>query len=89
MNTNPAGVGVVISAAVKAVLIALASLGLVPLDDDAIASVTLAVVAVVDVLLYFGLVKPGVTRLQEQAATDAVAASGSTGTPRRHRPTNT
>ena len=66
-TTNPAGVGVVVSAALKAVLIALAGLGWVPLDEDAIASVTLAVVAVVDVLLYFGLVKPGVTRLQQEA----------------------
>lgn len=81
MNTNPVGVGVVISAAVKAVLIALASLGLVPLDDDAIASVTLAVTAVVDVLIYFGLVKPAVTRLQ-QDATEAAP-----GTSTRSRPT--
>lgn len=66
--SNPAGVGVVISAAVKAVLIALTALGLVPLDDNAIASVTLAVAAVVDVLIYLGLVKPRVNELREQAA---------------------
>lgn len=72
--SNPAGVGVVISGAVKAVLIALASLGAVPLDDDAITSVTLAVAAVVDVLIYFGLVRPGVTRLQERAAADPANA---------------
>lgn len=66
-TTNPAGVGVVISAAVKAVLIALAALGWVPISDDAIAEVTLAVAAVVDVLLYFGLIKPAVTRLQQAA----------------------
>jgi hypothetical protein len=83
VNNNPAGVGVIVSAAVKAVLIALSSLGAVPLNDDAIASVTLAVAAIVDVLLYFGLVKPGVNRLQEQAATEAVAGSAAA-----HRPTN-
>lgn len=70
-TTNPAGVGVVISAAVKAVLIALAALGWIPLTDDAIAEVTLAVAAVVDVLLYFGLIKPGVTRLQQSASPDS------------------
>lgn len=80
MNTNPAGVGVVISGAVKAVLIALASVGLIPFDDNAIASVTLAVAAVVDVLIYLGLVRPGVNRLQEQAATEVLFAKREPGT---------
>jgi hypothetical protein len=81
VNNNPAGVGVVISAAVKAVLIAVAALGWVPLDEDAIASVTLAVAAVVDVLLYLGLVKPRVNELQAQANANQGTPPGVTQSP--------
>ncbi|MGI5151384.1 hypothetical protein ACQEVC_34310 [Plantactinospora sp. CA-294935] len=65
-NTNPAGVGVVVSVAVKAVLVALAAVGWVPITEDAIAEVTLAVAALADVLVYFGIVRPRVNQLKEQ-----------------------
>ena len=68
---NPTITGAVISITIKAVLLALAALGWIPIGDDAIAEVTLATAAVADMLVYFGLVKPKVTQLQ-------VAASGTT-----------
>lgn len=83
MNTNPAGVGVVVSSAFKTVLVALAALGWAPLDDTKIAAVTLAVAALVDVLVYFGLVKPKVNQLQAQAAQAAETDPQPAALPRR------
>jgi hypothetical protein len=65
---NPTVTGVVVSVTIKVVLLALAALGWVPIDDDAIAEVTLAVAAVADLLVYFGLIKPKVNELQAAAA---------------------
>lgn len=65
---NPTAAGVVVSLTIKAVLVALAALGWVPIADDAIAEVTLAIAAVADAGVYFGIIKPKVTRLQEAAA---------------------
>ena len=66
---NPTTTGVVVSVTIKAVLLALAALGWVPIDDDAIAEVTLAIAAVADLLVYFGLIKPKVNELQAAAST--------------------
>jgi len=65
---NPTVTGVIVSVTIKAVLLALAALGWVPIDDDAIAEVTLAIAAVADLLVYFGLIKPKVNELQAAAA---------------------
>jgi hypothetical protein len=70
---NPVGAGVVLSVTIKAILIALAALGWVPITEEAIAEVTLAVAAVADALVYFGLIKPGVNQLREQAAAGQAA----------------
>ena len=72
---NPTTTGVVVSLTIKAVLVALAALGWVPIADDAIAEVTLAVAAVADALVYFGLIKPKVTALQQAAAAAPAAAT--------------
>jgi hypothetical protein len=66
---NPTTTGVVVSVTIKAVLLALAALGWVPIADEAIAEVTLAIAAVADLLVYFGLIKPKVNELQAAAAT--------------------
>ncbi|MEV6635003.1 hypothetical protein AB0M54_30070 [Actinoplanes sp. NPDC051470] len=65
---NPTTSGAVLSLAIKAVLVALASLGWVPVSDGAIAEVTLAVGAVADALVYFGIIRPRVGELQRAAA---------------------
>ncbi|OJF15400.1 hypothetical protein [Couchioplanes caeruleus] len=63
---NPTAVGVVVSTTIKAVLVAIAALNILPLDDDQIAAVTLALAAVADLAVYFGWVKP---RVDGQVAT--------------------
>ncbi|MFI5493581.1 hypothetical protein [Actinoplanes sp. NPDC051859] len=63
---NPTAVGVVVSTTIKAVLVAVAALNILPLDDDQITAVTLALAAVADLGVYFGWVKP---RVDDQVAT--------------------
>ncbi|WP_018348235.1 hypothetical protein [Longispora albida] len=60
-TTNPAGLGAAVSLTVKAVLIALAALGAVPLSEAQVAAVVLAVAAVADLAVYLGLIRPRVT----------------------------
>jgi hypothetical protein len=60
---NPTGVGATISVTVKAVLVALITIGLVPWDDGQVSAVALAVAALVDLAVYLGLIKPHVADL--------------------------
>lgn len=71
--TNPVGAGAVLSVTIKAILIALAALGWVPITEEAITEVTLAVAAIADALVYFGLIKPRVNQLKQQAAASQAA----------------
>ncbi len=66
-NQNPTGSGVIISLTVKAVLVAIASLGWIPLNEDQIAQVTLAIAALADLAVYFGWVKPRVDKQVNEA----------------------
>jgi hypothetical protein len=60
---NPTGVGATISVTVKAVLVALIAIGLVPWNDGQVSAVALAVAAIVDLAVYLGLIKPHVADL--------------------------
>jgi hypothetical protein len=70
-GTNPVGASAVLSGAVKLVLLALVSIGVVPWSNDQAAAVTLALSAIVDAALYLGWIRP---HLQQQlrAAQDAL-----------------
>lgn len=61
MNSNPTGVAAVASTAVKAVLIALVAVGILPWDDATVAAVALAVAALVDLAIFLGIIRPKVT----------------------------
>jgi hypothetical protein len=63
---NPTGIGLIVSTTIKAVIVAVAALGVVHLSDTQIAAVTLAIAAVADLAVYFGWVKP---RVDQQIAT--------------------
>jgi len=58
MPATPQSLGAALSLAVKAVLLALVSTGILPWDGEQVASVALAVSTVADVALYLGLIRP-------------------------------
>ena len=66
LMNNPTGVGATISVTVKAVLVALIAIGVVPWNDGQVNALALAVAAVVDLAVYLGLIKPHVTDLTTQ-----------------------
>ncbi|GIJ50041.1 hypothetical protein Val02_69270 [Virgisporangium aliadipatigenens] len=65
MNDNPTAVGATISAATKAVLLALIATGVLPWTDLQVAAVALAITAVVDLAVTFGLIRPRVTPVSD------------------------
>lgn len=67
---TPTGTAASISIAVKAVLLALVSFGLVPLTDDQAGSLALAVATIVDVLIYLRVLKPKADKPAEDAPAD-------------------
>ena len=69
-STEPTGVAAVISTAVKTVLLALIATGVLPWTDAQVTAVGLALSAVVDVALYFGLIRPRVTPVANPKASD-------------------
>jgi len=70
MNQNPAGAAAVISTTVKLILLALIAVDVVPYSEEQVAAITLAVSGVVDLLLYFGLIKPRTTSLANPTDAD-------------------
>lgn len=76
-SQNPTAAGLAVSTTIKAVLVAVAALGWIPLDTEQITLVAVAVTAVVDLAVFLGWVKP---RVDEQVAT-ALAQPPETPTP--------
>ncbi|MBG6141148.1 hypothetical protein [Longispora fulva] len=58
---TPTALGAAISVAIKAVLLALVALRVLPLDDAQVAALVLAVAALADLGVYLGVVRPRVT----------------------------
>jgi hypothetical protein len=83
-SQSPTATGLIVSTTIKAVLIAVAALNILPLADDQIGAVTVAIAAVADLAVYFGWVKP---RVEQQVAT-ALATPPSAGTNRASCPRN-
>lgn len=63
---SPTGVAAMISVTVKTVLVALIAIGILPWTETQVSAVALAVAAIVDLAVYFGLIRPHVTTLTTQ-----------------------
>lgn len=67
-GTNPAGASLIISGAVKGVLLAGVAIDVLPWDGAQVGAVALALSGVFDVLLYFGIVRPRIAQATEDRA---------------------
>lgn len=67
-QTNPVGAGVLISAAVKTTLLALAAVHVIPWDGEQIAIVTLAASSLADLGIYLGFIRPRLQQATEYQA---------------------
>jgi hypothetical protein len=70
INAEPTGVTAAISTAVKATLLALIATGALPWTDAQVTAVGIAVTAVVDLALIFGVLRPRVTPVANPKTND-------------------
>src|SRR6185369_1005339 len=60
-GTNAAGAGVILSTGIKAVLVALVSIHVLPWDGQQTAAVALALSSLIDIGMYFGWIRPSLS----------------------------
>jgi hypothetical protein len=70
MNGNPTGTAAAISTAVKAILIAFITTGVLPWGDAQVTAVGVAITAAIDLALILGLIHPRVTPVSNPKSSD-------------------